>query len=187
MIKIPKGLEKFEKILTKYTLKEALGMTYKGINSPIDFRKEASSFAAIAYFNNEMELYDKFIILMEKYVGKYGKSTIMKLAVDNDMGVDIVAGFWSSRNVHFSHNFITSLKDCDEKYIRFFLSTDKLIRLSKRELLDSTVRAWIKADGMRLLEIGQEYPKFAKVMLKAYDETGDDMYLPSDVKEMFLF
>lgn len=187
MIKIPKGLEKFEKVLEKYDLKDILSMAYRGINVPHDFRKETPSFAAIAKFNSEENLYELFTKLMHKHVGKYGAATMMKVAVENDMGIDFVEELWNDRNISLSYNFINALETCDEKYIRFFISTDKFIKLVNKGFGDATIITWVKQYAVRLITIGYENPKFAKILLRTYSETQDEIFLPNATKDIFLF
>jgi hypothetical protein len=103
------------------------------------------------------------------------------------MGIEVVEEMWNDRNVQVSYNFISALKECDEKYIRFFLGTDKLLSRAKKEFADISVRAWIRMNGMRLLKIGFEFPKFANLFNKLYEETGDELFLSEEAKEMFLF
>ena len=40
---------------------------------------------------------------------------------------------------------------------------------------------------MRLIELGFEYPKFSKVMSQLYAETGDDVFLIAETRDIFLF
>ncbi len=185
MLKIPKGFEKFEKVLQKEDLKMMLGYAYSGINIPIDYRQESPSLAAIALFNEEYVIYERFIKLMHKHVGKYGASIIMKMLIENDMGIYKVSEMWADRNIKISHNFIKSLTNCDEKYIRYFLETDKFLRLSKHSLRDPFVITWIKKYAPRLIEVGFEYPKVVTLFIKIYKETEEEMFLPDEVKDIF--
>jgi len=186
-IKIPKGLEKFEKHFEKYTLRQAYSFTFKGINTPFDYRRETPNFAAIAFFNGEMELYEKLIEAMHKHYGKHGAATIMRVAMDNDMGVELVEEMWNDRNVQISHNVLSAMENCDEKYIRLLVNSDKFIRKAKKEFTDSTVQAWIKQYAPRLITIGYENPKMAKILMKLYEDTNDDFFLSQEAKDLFLF
>ena len=186
-IKIPKGLERLEPHFKRYTLKDAYNFTFKGINVPFDYRRETPNFAAIALFNGEDRLYELLVRSMHKHFGKYGAAAIMRVAMDNDMGLELVEEMWNDRNVQISHNVLSAMENCDEKYIRLLVNTDKFIRKAKKEFTDSTVLAWIKQYAPRLITIGYENPKMAKILMKVYTDTNDDFFLSSEAKEMFIF
>ena len=57
----------------------------------------------------------------------------------------------------------------------------------KKELVDNTVISWVKQYAPRVVTIGHEYPKFAKVLVKVYNETLDEYFLPQEAKDIFVF
>lgn len=182
----PKGTEHLKPYLETYA-KSVVSHVLHGINSPVNTRTETPLFAAIYLYNNMMDKYDKMITLMEKYYGKNGHGIILSIVIKNDMGFDHVATFWSERSVGLSQPFFSSLENCDDKYIKYFLEDTKFLRLSKDGLKDQFTINSIKKYCPRLVEIGFGYPKFAKLMSKAYESTGEELYLTSDAKDIFLF
>lgn len=134
-----------------------------------------------------MDIYDKFIKLMNIHYGKHGISVIMKMYIENDMGLGYVKEAWNDRNVNISYNFIQALSDCDEKYIHFFMQSDKFLRLAKKDFLNTSIRSWIKDNSPRIITIGFEYPKVAELFIKIFNETKDEMFLSNETKDIFVF
>lgn len=182
----PKGTEHLKPYVETYQ-KQIFGHILHGVNAPVDARRETPMFAAIYLFNGMSEQFEKMLTLMEKYYGKNGYAIILSIVLKNDMGFDHVKRFWSERGVGLSQSVFASFEDCDEKYIRYFLEDSKFLRLSKEGLKDQFVINSIKKYGKRLITIGFEYPKFSKILAIAYASTGDDIFLTSEAKDIFLF
>lgn len=182
----PKGTEHLKPYVETYQ-KQIFGHILHGVNAPVDARRETPMFAAIYLFNGMTEQFEKMLTLMEKYYGKNGYAIILSIVLKNDMGIDNVKRFWSERGVGLSQSLFAGFEDCDEKYIRYFLEDAKFLRLSKVGLKDQFVINSIKKYCIRLLTIGFTYPKFAKLLAQAYSSTGEESYLTSDAKDIFLF
>ena len=182
----PKGTEHLKTHLETFP-KQIFGHILHGVNAPLDLRRETPSIAAIYLFNGMTDQFEKMITLMEKYYGKNGYAILLSIVLKNDMGFDYVKRFWSERGVGLSQQIFAAFEDCDEKYIRYFLEDVKFLRISKEGLKDQFVINSIKKYCIRLLTIGFTYPKFAKLLAQAYSATGEESYLTSDAKDIFLF
>lgn len=180
----PKGTERLE----KYVNETSQNLIFKHITrNVLNTRLDTPLLATIMLRNDLTASYERMLALMDKFYGKSGREVILSLVLRNDMGMDHVKNLWAERSVGISSNILVAIEVCDEKYIRFFLDDPKFLRLAKKEFAKKYVLDNVKKYAMRLIELGFTYPKFSKVMSQLYAETGDDVFLTAETKDIFLF
>jgi hypothetical protein len=105
------------------------------------------------------------------------------------MPVENIEKFWKERSAGITTNLIKLFVDCDEKYIKFFISDEKFLRLMKVGSNDGYIRSILKDFGNRLFTIGFESqnPAFLKACAISYKNSGETFFLPPAAKEIFLF